>query len=56
MTYLVFAIKKSASCPWLNCYAIVLKTTLDIFSTMLVECYFFRDTNLKNVEEIKKVE
>jgi hypothetical protein len=45
MTYLVFAIGRSASCLWLNYYAIVMKTTIDIFNTMLVECYFFSITN-----------
>jgi hypothetical protein len=54
-TYLVFAIGRGASYPWLNYYAIVLQTTINIFSTMLVECYFLKDIDYKNVEEIKKV-
>jgi hypothetical protein len=42
MTYLISTIGRKVSCHWLNCYA---KTTTEIFSTLLVECYFLRDTN-----------
>jgi hypothetical protein len=54
-TYLVYAIGGSVSYPRFNYYAIVLQTIANILNIMLVESYFLRYINLKDVEENTKV-
>jgi hypothetical protein len=54
-SYLVSNIGRRASYLWLKYYEIVLQTSIEIFSTMLVECYFFKDADKKYVKNLKKV-